>query len=498
MLDSAGADALAALRAHLRRIAALEQVSGLLDWDQEAAMPPKGAAQRAEQAGALAAALHAAEADPRIGDWIEALDGVSLTPEAAADLAEAIRLRRAAALVPAELAEALARETARAHGVWAEAREARDFAAFVPTLGRIVALKREEAAALAAGAGKDARYEALLDKFEPGAKVAEVAPLLEGLRPRLSALRAAIAEKPLPAGPKGRFPAGKQLRLARMVAKRLGYDFAAGRIDTVVHPFCSGVGGDVRITTRTDAEDPFGCLYSVIHEVGHALYSQGAPDPFLPHAQYASMAAHESQSRFWENWVGRSRPFMDWLHPAMRRALGEFGLDGPEALYAAANRVETGFIRTEADEVHYNLHVILRFGLERALIGGDLEAADLEAAWNERFAADFGREVPDAGLGVLQDVHWSAGLFGYFPTYSLGNIYAACLDAAMRRDLPERDAMVSAGEVAPLLDWLREKVHARGKVRPAAELIAEATGEAPSAEPLLAHLEAKFGALYGL
>lgn len=498
MTEAAAASPLDALRARLRRIAALEQVSGLLDWDQEAAMPPKGAAQRAEQAGALAATIHAAAADPALGDLIAALEGAALPPEAAADLREAARLRRHAARVPAALAEALARETAAAHSVWAEARAARRFAGFAPALGRIVALKREEAAALAEGEGPEAAYEALLDGFEPGAKVAKVAALLEGLRPRLSALRAALAERPAPPAPTGRFPAGRQLRLARRVAARLGYDLAAGRIDTVVHPFSSGVGGDVRITTRADPAEPFGCLYSTIHEVGHALYSQGAPDAFLPHAQYASMAAHESQSRFWENWIGRSRPFMDWLFPEMRRAFGDFGVDGPEALYAAANRVETGFIRTEADEVHYNLHVILRFDLERALIGGGLGVGDLEAAWNDRFRADFGREPPHAGLGVLQDVHWSAGLFGYFPTYTLGNVFAACLDAAMRREMPERDELVAAGEFGAILGWMRTRIHARGRLLPAAALIEAATGAPPSAEPLLAHLEAKFGAMHGL
>lgn len=490
--------ALDALRAHLRRIAALEQVSGLLSWDQEAMMPPKGAAQRAEQSGAMAATVHALSADPRMGEWIAALEGEALPPEGAADLRAARRRFRAATRIPERLAEALARESAAAHEVWASAREARDFAAFAPALARILALKREEAACLAEGEGADALYDALLDQFEPGARTAEIAPLLEGLRPRLSALRAAIAARPAPGGPAGAFPAGAQLRLARKVARRLGYDFEAGRIDTVVHPFCSGSGGDVRITTRTDEADPFNCLYSTIHEVGHALYSQGAPDPFLPHADYCSMGVHESQSRFWENQVGRSRAFMDWLFPAMREAFGEIGIGGPEALYAAANRVETGFIRTEADEAHYNLHILLRFELEREMIAGALPVEALEAEWNARFLRDFGREVPHAGLGVLQDVHWSAGLFGYFPTYALGNIYAACLDAAMARDLPGREAMIREAKTGPMLGWLRERIHAKGSLLPAPALIEAATGAPPSPGPLLDHLEAKFGALYGL
>ena len=288
------------------------------------------------------------------------------------------------------------------------------------------------------------------------------------------------------------------MALARKVAGRIGYDFGAGRIDMAAHPFSSGTVGDARITTRTDEADPLNCLYSTAHEVGHALYTQGAPEPFLPAADYCSMGVHESQSRFWENQIARSRPFADWLYPAMKESFPDLNLSGPGELYGAVNRVETGFIRTEADEVHYNLHILLRFELERELISGGLEVDDLETAWNERFKRDFGRPVPDVSLGVLQDVHWSIGLFGYFPTYSLGNIYAACLDRAMRRALPDRDAMVAAAECQPILDWLRENIHSKGRLLPAPELIERACGEAASAAPLIDYLEAKFTALYDL
>lgn len=487
-----------ALLGHLRQTAALSQVSGLLAWDQEAAMPPKGAAQRAEQAGAMAAVLHGRQTDPRIPEWIAGIDAASLSPFDAANVAEAARAHRLAVKIPCRLAEQSARAASEGHRIWAAAREAKDFTAFAPTLARIVALKREEAACLAEGAREHALYDALLDQFEPGAKTEEVAPLLDAMRPRLTALREAIAERPAPPAPEGRFPAEAQVGLARKVAARIGYDFDAGRIDTVVHPFCSGTAGDVRITTRTDEADPFNCLYSTIHEVGHALYAQGAPDPFLPAADYCSMGVHESQSRFWENWIGRSRPFAGWLHERMTDAFGPHGLDGPDALYAAANRVKTGFIRTEADEVHYNLHILLRFELERDLISGALETEDLEAEWNARFGRDFGMEVTDPSLGVLQDIHWSAGLFGYFPTYALGNIYAACLDRAMREDLADRDEMVAAAETGPILEWLRRRVHAKGRLLASPALIEAATGAPPLAEPLLDHLEAKFGALYGL
>lgn len=481
---------------HLKQTAALSQVAGLLSWDQEAMMPERGAAQRSEQAGAMASVLHARNSDPRVAEWLAAIDRAALSPSDRRNCEEAERAYDRATKIPERLAQEIAKASSEGQRTWAAALKAKDFKAFVPALERNIALKREKAACLAAP-GADP-YDALLDDFEPGATTAEIVPLFDEMRPGLVALREKIAGKPMPEPLAGHFPADRQMDLARKVAGRIGYDFSAGRIDKVVHPFCSGSGGDVRITTRTDEADPLNCLYSTVHEVGHALYAQGATDPFLPAADYCSMGVHESQSRFWENQIGRSRPFADWLHPAMAEAFGGLDLAGPDALYAAVNRVETGYIRTEADEVHYNLHIHLRFELERELMSGALEVRDLEEAWNQRFARDFGREVPDPSLGVMQDVHWAVGLFGYFPTYSLGNIFAACLDKAMRADMPDRDDMVRAAETQPILDWLREKIHVKGRLLPAPDLIESATGEKPSAAPLLLYLEAKFGALYGL
>jgi carboxypeptidase Taq len=232
--------------------------------------------------------------------------------------------------------------------------------------------------------------------------------------------------------------------------------------------------------------------------VGHANYELGR-DPahdWRPAGGYASLGVHESQSRLAENQIGRGRAFAEWLWPRFRAAFGEAGIDGPDALYAAANRVETGFVRTEADEVHYNLHVMMRFDLERALIGGALDPADLEAAWDDRFEADFGRRPPHAALGCLQDVHWAEGLFGYFPTYTLGNVYAAELWAAIGRDLPDRDAAIAAGELGPVLGWLGERVHRQGALRDPAATIAHATGRAPGEAALVGYLDEKFGALY--
>lgn len=484
------------LLGHLKQTAALSQAAGLLSWDQETMMPRGGGGVRAEQMGALAQVIHARKADPRIADWAAAIDPAALSVADRRNVEEALRAHRRATKIPSRLAEETAIAASEGQRIWAEARAAKEFGAFAPALIRNIALARETAQYLSES-GSDL-YDCLLDEFEPGARVAALKPLLESLRAPLTQLIRAIGERPQPKALEGHFPAEAQLALAERIAAQIGYDLTSGRIDTAAHPFSSGTVGDARITTRTDEANPLDCIYSTVHEVGHALYTQGATDPFLPAAQYCSMGVHESQSRFWENQIARSRPFADWLYPAMQGAFADLNLDGPEALHRAVNRVETGFIRTEADELHYNLHILLRFELEHELISGTLAAEDLEEAWNTRFLRDFGREIPDPSLGVLQDVHWSVGLFGYFPTYSLGNIYAACLNKALREAVPGIDDMVRAAETRPILDWMRETVHSRGRLLPAEALIAEATGAAPSTAPLLDYLTAKYGALYQL
>jgi carboxypeptidase Taq len=483
-----------ALAEHMRRIAALRQVQKLLDWDRETQMPAKGAAQRAEQAAAVAAALHGLATDARLAGWLaEAAEGAE--GAAAVNVAEAARLHARATRVPARLAAGIARAAVDGQTLWAAARAASDFAAFAPSLACIVALKREEAACLA---GDGAAYDALLDDFEPGATSAEVAAVFDRLHPGLVALRGRIAASPRRLAPlRGSFPMDAQLALARRVAGTFGYDWAAGRLDLALHPSSRGTGGDVRITTRVDEADPFECLYATIHEVGHAVYEQGLdPDlAFQPAGAHASMGVHESQSRLFENHFGRSRAFCGWLAPAMASVFG--GAFAPGAVHAAANVVGSGFIRTDADEVHYNLHVMLRFDLERDLIEGRLEVADLEAAWNARFLADFGQAVPDARRGVLQDVHWASAAFGYFPTYTLGTVYAAELDAALRREI-DIDAGLAAGDLAPAIAWLNARIHRRGRLLPARRLIAETIGREPDERALLAYLETKFGELYRL
>ncbi|MEL7462252.1 MAG: carboxypeptidase M32, partial [Pseudomonadota bacterium] len=400
--------------------------------------------------------------------------------------------------VPGDLASEIARVTSASQGIWAEARAADDFAAFQPTLERVVALKLEEAQAIAEG--RDL-YDAMLDDFEPGATGEGLAAMFAGLRPRLVALRDNILGAPAPAALDGVFDEDGQLEISNRLAEAFGYDFTRGRIDKAVHPFSSGSGLDVRITTRSDPADPFNCFYSTIHEVGHAAYEQSVdPDYHLTAiGQGASMGVHESQSRIYENQLGRSRAFTGYLFDQMRATFGDFGVVDADAFYATANRVQAGgLIRTEADEVQYNLHVLLRFDLERALVAGDLAVADLPGAWDDRVEADFGIRPSKPSLGCLQDVHWSVGLFGYFPTYSLGNVYAGCLHAALRRDLPDLDAALAQGDTSPATAWLGDKLQRFGALRTPVETIEHATGTRVSDGPLLDYLEEKFARIYKL
>jgi carboxypeptidase Taq len=492
---TANTDAYAALMAFQRETGALEQVAGRLGWDQETVMPDGATPQRAEEHAAMANVLHARRTDPRVGDWLaraEAADEV-----AAANLRHIRRAYDRMVKVPARLAAELARTTSLAHRVWAQARADEDVAAFLPMLSKVVDLRREEAACLTQDGDL---YDALLDDYEPGSRSADLVAMFGALRPRLAALRAAILEAPAPRRLSGAFDETGQLALSQKLALAFGYDQGKGRIDKAVHPFSSGSGLDVRITTRTSPTDPFNCFYSTIHEVGHATYEQGIDAAYLltPLGAGVSMGVHESQSRIYENQLGRSRAFTGWLYGQMRDAFGDFGIATEEAFYATVNGVHNGYIRTEADEVQYNLHVLMRFDLERALVSGDLQVADLEAAWNDRFAADFGFAVDKPSNGVLQDVHWSEGLFGYFPTYTLGNVYAGCLHASLRAAVPDLDDDLARGDTSRATGWLRENLQRFGGLREPRATIELAAGFAPSEGPLLDYLEAKYHAIYGI
>jgi carboxypeptidase Taq len=484
------------LMAFQRETEALGQIAGRLSWDQETMMPRGAAEQRGEEMAAIEGVLHGRRTDPRVGDWL-----ATAQPESNVEQAQIRHIKRSYernVKVPAQLAAELARVTSVAQGIWAQARADEDYVAFAPTLEQVIKLRREEADALAAGGD---RYDALLQDYEPGTTAAEIRAMFDALRPRLVALRDAVMGSPhQPKALDHTFAEDGQLALSSELAACFGYDTSHGRIDKAVHPFSSGSGLDVRITTRTNPRDPFNCFYSTIHEVGHATYEQGIDRAYLltPLGQGVSMGVHESQSRIYENQLGRSRPFTDFLYGRMKAVFGDFGVPDPDAFYGSVNRVQPGYIRTEADEIQYNLHVMLRFDIERAVIAGDLTVADLPGAWNERFETDFGVAVDKPSNGCLQDVHWSVGLFGYFPTYSLGNVYAGCLNAALRNVVPEVDAALAKGDASPATDWLRDTLQRHGGLYEPRDVIARACGAEPSVEPLLSYLEAKFGEIYRL
>ena len=476
---------------------ALGEVAGRLGWDQEAIMPAGAAPQRAEEMAAMESVLHARRIDPKVGEWLAAIDEAQLDEVGRAQVRHIRKSFERTSKVPADLAAEIAKVTSRAQGIWAQARADEDVAAFLPTLEEVVGLKRQEGQALAAGGDV---YDAMVDDYEPEMTAEEIAAMFDAMRPRLVALRAAVLAADAPQKLTGTFPSDKQMALTSKLAASFGYDFDHGRIDCVTHPFCSGSGKDVRITTRTSESDPFNCFYSTIHEVGHAAYEQGIDDAYLltPLGRGVSMGVHESQSRIYENQMGRSRAYTGWLYEQMKAEFGDFGIDTAEGFYGTVNRVNDGYIRTEADEVQYNLHIMLRFDLERALMLGDLAVGDLEAAWNDRFKADFGYAVDKPSNGVLQDVHWSVGLFGYFPTYSLGNVYAGCLNEALRVAVPDLDAQLAQGVTSAATGWLRENLQQHGGLRKPTDTIEHAIGKSPSGEPLLDYLEAKFGDIYKL
>ncbi|NOC44536.1 carboxypeptidase M32 [Ruegeria sp. HKCCD7559] len=483
------------LMAFQRETSALGQIAGRLGWDQETVMPRGAAPQRAEEMAAIEAVLHARRSDPRVAEWLD-----QAAPQDEVGKAQLREIRRAydrAVKVPADLATAIARTTSAAQGTWAQARADEDVSTFLPVLEEVVSLKRQEGEALAQGGDV---YDAMVEDYEPYTTGAQIAAIFDEMRPRLVALRAAVLERPEPAALTGSFDELTQMRLTQKLAVAFGYDLNNGRVDKAVHPFSSGSGLDVRITTRTSETDPFNCFYSTIHEVGHAAYEQGIDRDYLltPLGRGVSMGVHESQSRIYENQLGRSRAFTGWLFDQMKDAFGDFGIADADAFYATVNRVHNGYIRTEADEVQYNLHIMLRFDLERALMAGDLQVSELEAAWNDRFKADFGYAVDKPSNGCLQDVHWSVGLFGYFPTYSLGNVYAGCLYQALRGAVPELDAQLAEGDTSGATAWLRGHVQQHGGLYAPREIIRRASGVEPGPEPLLDYLEQKFSGLYKL
>ena len=491
-------EAYKALMSFQHRTEALNQVAERLAWDQETMMPRGAAGQRAEEIAAIQGILHSRRTDTRISDWLEKCAEASLNKVELAQLYHIKRDYDRNSKIPERLATEIAKVTSISQGVWASARSNDSFSEFAPMLQEVVSLRKEQATILAEDRNL---YDTLLDEYEPSAKCSDLRQMFNALRPHLINLRSAILENSNQPNPiKGYFDPKKQMVLAKFVAEAIGYDFNCGRLDTTIHPFASGSGQDVRITTRTDTQNPFDCLYSTIHEVGHAIYEQNINKDFAftPLGHGVSMGVHESQSRIFENQLGRSRAFTGWLYKTLKDEFGDFGVANEEVFYAISNQVSRGYIRTEADEVQYNLHIMLRFELEQELIGDNLPVADLEVAWNDRFEKDFGTPVDRASNGVLQDVHWSLGCFGYFPTYSLGNVYAGCLFEALQKDIPRLDNQLSQGDLRGAREWLEKKIQQFGSLHKPKDLILSATGQHPSEKPLITYLKEKFTDLYKL
>ena len=491
---------------HARQAAVLASVEALLGWDEQTMMPPQAAAYRGMQAEAIATLAHRQRTDPAYAEQLATLAEGPLAQDGSAQVRTAIRLLRKDfekhARVPERLVGALAKTCVEAQQAWATARASSSWTTLEPLLRQVFDLKRELACCQMPDADP---YDALLDDYEPGGRWPTIEAQFARLRAEIVPLVQACAgstRRPDDAVLRRNYPVADQQRFVRDVATRIGFDFKRGRLDTTEHPFCSGVGPhDCRITTRWDAGSLATALYGVLHEAGHGLYEQGLPTEWygLPPGEPASLGIHESQSRLWENLVGRSRAFWEWCFPMAQAAFPQSLADVTAgSVQQALMAVHPSLIRVEADEVTYNLHVMMRFDLERAVVHGDLTVADLPEAWNERFSRDFGFRPPTDAEGVLQDIHWSAGLIGYFPTYTLGNIFAAQLMAAACRALPELDRDLAAGRFDGLLAWLRRHVHAYGRQFESAALVEQASGEPVSERWLVESLWQRYGAAHGI
>jgi carboxypeptidase Taq len=487
------------LRERMAELTDLGAVSSLLFWDQNTMTPHGAAAARADQAGSLERVLHERLTDPEVG-WL--LD--ALAPWAAGEDPESEDVRllhwvrrdyEKATRVPTDLAVELTHAAALGEQAWLEARAASDFGRFRDALARHIELKHRYVACFEGFAHP---YDALLDDYEPELTAAELRPLFSALGEGLTPLVAAAGDPEQPSNGgvfAGHYPADEQRRTVLEVLEVVGFRPDAWRLDPAPHPFAMSVAaGDVRITTRYDDDDFGMAFFSALHEFGHGLY-ESQVDPALhrtPLGVPVSLGVHESQSRLWENLVGRSRPFSGWVLPRLQSRLeGPLAGLGPDELYRAVNTVKPSLIRVEADETTYNLHVVLRFELELAMIEGTLAVDDLPQAWNEGMARLLGVAVPDDAHGVLQDVHWGAGMIGYFPTYTIGNLMAAQLWERLRADLPDVDERIAAGEFAPLREWLRENIHRHGRKLAPRDLLRRVTGEELRVEPFIGYLSAK-------
>jgi carboxypeptidase Taq len=496
---------LAAFKAEMGEIWDLNMAGALLGWDQQTYMPANGAEERSEQLATLSKIVHIKSTSDEVG---KALDDLLVYAETLdPDSDDACLIRRSkiefdkATRVSTQWVAEYARVTAMAQEKWVQAKTKADFSIFKPQLERIVELRREYAEFFKP---YDHVYDPLLDDFEPGLKTADVKDIFNRLRPQQVDLIRAIASRPQVEDNflSLSYADQKQWDFGVDVITRFGYDWKGGRQDRSPHPFTTSFGiGDVRLTTRVIENMMTSAMFSTMHEAGHGMYQQGFSKSLTRTilANGASMAVHESQSRMWENLVGRSRAFWRFFYPKLQATFPtQLGNVPMEKFYKAINKVEPSFIRTEADEATYNLHVMLRLELEIALMEGNLAVADLPQAWNSRMQDYLGVTPPNDREGVLQDVHWSGGMIGYFPTYALGNLVSVQLWEVINRDIPNLEAQIEQGEFGSLLSWLREKVHSHGAKYDPQDLVQRVTGSKIDPQPYVGYLKKKYSDIYGL
>lgn len=487
----------------------LGSTASILGWDQETMMPDGGLEHRSRQLAQLARMEHALSTSPRMGELLlKAEAEVAQLPQTHPDRVNVREIRRdydRATKLPAKLVEDLAATASIAQHEWAEARKANDYKRFQPWLVKIVDFNRQKADCYGWDRQKGERWDALAEGFEPGCTAATVSAVFVPLRDRLQKLLDQLrGAKRQPSGAFNDYEldVAAQEKCARHFSEAVGFDFTRGRLDRSTHPFCGGSHcNDVRLTSRYSAKALHDGMGSTMHETGHGMYEQGLETKWIgtPMGEAVSLSIHESQSRLWENQVGRSRSFWKWGAQQLPKFFGDRTKQfDVEQIYEAANVVEPGFIRVDADEATYNMHVMVRFELERAMIGGSLKLEDLPGEWNRLYKEYLGVVVPDDRRGCLQDVHWSGGMIGYFPTYTLGTLNAAQFFETACSELPGLEEGFSKGTFQPLKKWLNEKIHRHGRTYLSGELCKVVTGKPLSADALMRHLEAKLKPMYGI
>ncbi len=490
----------------LSELSHLKSTLALLSWDEQVNMPKKGGMVRAQTMSYLAGLHHdrflAIDDDQCLTKAKKLLDADKLPDREAAIVREVWHEFQRAKNLPTEFVKKMTQVTSESHHVWAEARETNNFELFLPHLRQIIELKRQEAEYV----GYDeSPYDALIDTFEPGMTASQIAPIFAELKNFLVPFLHQIKTAGQPVDRKmiqGNYAIEDQIVYNTFVAEKIGYDFACGRIDASTHPFTETIHPeDVRITTRYDKHDLMYAILTTTHEVGHALYEQGLPCECFgtPLAEAISFGIHESQSKLWETHISLGKPFWDYFYPKLRKAFPHpLEKVSPSDFYKAVNSVQPSLIRTEADEVTYDLHIILRFEIEKGLIEGTIQPEDLPELWNAKMKEYLGIRVPNDRLGVLQDVHWSSGYVGYFPSYALGTLYAAQFFAKMQKDIPTLDDEMAKGEYGAIKTWLRKHVHAHGRYYTAGKLVEHVTGKPLSAQFFIDYIKTKYSSIYKL